>query len=443
MIAKRVEKRQAAPFKGLAAYVLAEKDGGRGDPVDWKLGQYVLDEPHDGEKVAWAHATNCEADDLGIAVKEIMATQARNKTVRTDKSYHLVVSFPPGERPTREQMEDIEREVCAVLGFGEHQRIAAVHQDRDHWHMHIAINRVHPGTLRALEPHRDYFLLQAACIELEIRHGLTRTPHSPSLEAAKGKAAEMEAHTGRVSFGRWVMENAAEHLVAAARTARTWDDLHRAAASYGLVIQPRGAGLIIANQAGPAHGRMKASAIDRCLSFQALTDSLGPYQPPSAEVSGQEPSMRYARAPRGADPGLWARYQQERASLAVDRKAALDQLRAGHLKYAQELHVWYRGRYAAAKAAHLNRGDRIATRRTLELEFAADWQKRKAMEAEQRNRVKAQHKVPSWEGFLARQGAQGDRAAMRLLERRVEALIRTADGVAERPADQAPGVGRV
>ncbi len=63
---------------------------------------------HEGEKVAWARATNCRTDDPGWAVKEILLTQARNTRSRSDKSYHLVVSFPEGEKPTRTQIEDIE-----------------------------------------------------------------------------------------------------------------------------------------------------------------------------------------------------------------------------------------------------------------------------------------------------------------------------------------------
>ena len=161
------------------------------DPASWsRLEAYVLDAAHHGEKVAWARVSNCRSEDPGWAVKEILATQARNTRSRSDKSYHLVVSFPEGEKPTREQIEDIEDRLCAAIGFAEHQRVSAVHQNTDNWHLHIAINKVHPVTFRNLEPFRDHFRLQEACAELEIKHGLTRDNHT--LEKGRRRAGEGE-----------------------------------------------------------------------------------------------------------------------------------------------------------------------------------------------------------------------------------------------------------
>jgi hypothetical protein len=167
MIAKRIFREKAASdFERLGAYVLNARGGV--DPASWsRLGAYVLDEGHQGEKVAWARVTNCQSDDAGWAVKEILATQARNTRSQADKSYHLVVSFPEGERPTRDQLADIEDRLCAALDFAEHQRVSAVHQNTDNWHMHVAINKVHPKTYRNVEPFRDHFRLQEACAELE------------------------------------------------------------------------------------------------------------------------------------------------------------------------------------------------------------------------------------------------------------------------------------
>ena len=83
-----------------------------------------------------------------------------NPRSRADKNYHLVVSFPEGEKPTRAQMEDIEDTLCAAIGFAEHQRVSATHQNTDNWHLHIAINKVHPRTFRNVEPWTDHYRLQ-------------------------------------------------------------------------------------------------------------------------------------------------------------------------------------------------------------------------------------------------------------------------------------------
>lgn len=420
MIAKRVlRKKGTGKFKALAAYVLDEKSGGRGDPVNWNLGQYILDADHAGEKVAWAHATNCATEDVGWAVKEILATQAANKTAKADKSYHLVVSFPAGERPTREQLEDIEQALCDAIGMGDHQRVAAVHQNTDNWHMHIAINRIHPKTLRAIEPYYDQYRLQEACVALEIKHGLEHDNHGPSPERPLGPAGatEMEAHAKRISFARWIKERAGKAIVEAAMTATSWEDMHRALAEYGLVIKPRGAGLIICHYQNDRI-RIKASDVHRSLSLKALTDQLGPYQPAGLVISPQAPTVEYVGEPLGHDPavtGLWQRYQAERGLNLDGRAAAMAALRTGHATYTDELRAWHRQRWATARAQGLNRGDRISTYRHLKSQIHEDHARRRARERVERNQVKANNQVITWAGFLIREASRGDAAARSVL----------------------------
>jgi hypothetical protein len=411
----------------LAAYVLNEKARGRGDSVDWQLAEYILGHGNESEKVAGHRITDCISDDPGWAVKECLALAARNTRSTKDKSYHLVVSFPKGERPTDEQMIDIEDTIVAAIGFEGHKRISAIHQNTDHWHLHVAIVTVHPETLRNVTPYYDAYRQQDACAALEIKHNLTRTDHGrppPGDRAVPARAASMEARTGQLSFARWIAEKAAGPLRTATAAATTWADLHRAFAEFGMEIKPRGAGLIVGNQSNDRY-RMKASAIDRSLSFKALTDRLGAYEPPDPSIPRKEPTMSYTGAPRDANPSLWDRYQQEREAALAARKQAVLELRVQQMSYFNELNAWHSQRYANARAAKLNIGDSISTRRTLDSACHADHVKRKALEAEQRQKLKDAYTVPTWEVFLMREGGRGDRAALRTLERRADAKIRT------------------
>ena len=170
------------------------------------LAAYLLDADHCGAKVAFSRVTNCLAEDPGLAVKEIEATQALNRRTKNDKTYHLVVSFRAGERPTEAQLQDIEREVCEAIGLGEHQRLSALHTDTDNLHLHIAINKVHPRTRNCIEPYYDKYKLGDICRVLELRHGLERDPHvgqhvlDASAHRAVGRSADMERHAGVESF---------------------------------------------------------------------------------------------------------------------------------------------------------------------------------------------------------------------------------------------------
>lgn len=196
MIAKRVMSKRGGGYRKLAAYLLVVK--GDADPASWtRLGLLPADAEQPAGKLAWARVTNCRTSDPGWATKEIIATQARNTRAKADKSYHLVVSWPLGEAPTRAQMEAVEDRLVASLGFDKHQRISALHRDREHVHLHVAVNRIDPVTHHAAHPFRDHFRLQAACAELEAEHGFARGAHSrDEHEAARNREARRDRETG-------------------------------------------------------------------------------------------------------------------------------------------------------------------------------------------------------------------------------------------------------
>ena len=339
VIAKRVPRpKGGSDFARLGRYVIDAR--GRIDPTTWetwaRVSDYVLDVAGSGVKVGAVRVTNCHTDDdPAAAALEVRAVQARNTRSKGDKTYHLVVAFPPGERPTAEQFRDVEDTLCAAIGLADHQRLSAVHTDRDHLHLHIAINTVHPRTFRNITPYYDHRRLMDACERLEIKHGLARTNHGadaawalgldrghadgqgshtpePAQSAAAstpGRAGEMEAHGRRESFRSWVLTHAAVDLRAAVRDARDWPALHRGLARFDLEIRPRGAGLVIVPRVPPAEAgdrrssvvAIKASDVDRGLSAQALTRRFGPYEPPTAEVRTLTPEQRYVAGPLAAE----------------------------------------------------------------------------------------------------------------------------------------------
>lgn len=197
MIAKRVMSKRGQGFRKLAAYLLVVK--GDTVPAAWmRTGLLGMEGEHTTGKLAWARVTNCRTADPGWATEEIIATQDRNTRARADKSYHLVVSWPLGEAPTRAQMEAAEDRLVGALGFDGHQRISAAHRDRGHVHLHVAINRIDPLTFHAVHPFRDHFRLQEACVELEAEHGFARGVHSRDAhEAARNREAARTPGRGR------------------------------------------------------------------------------------------------------------------------------------------------------------------------------------------------------------------------------------------------------
>lgn len=135
MIAKHVPMRSLgkSDFAGLANYISDAQS------KDHRLGQVLL--------------TNCSAATLPAAIEEVLATQHINTRARSDKTYHLIVSFRAGEQPSADTLKAIEERICAGLGYSEHQRVSAVHNDTDNLHVHIAINKIHPTRHTIHEPY--------------------------------------------------------------------------------------------------------------------------------------------------------------------------------------------------------------------------------------------------------------------------------------------------
>lgn len=438
MIAKRVKRTKAtSDFAKLGRYLLVARDETAAQLWTRTAG-YLLDAKGGGEKLAWSRLTNCRSDEPGWAIREILATQERNTRAQGDKTYHLIVSFPEGEVPTRAQLTDIEDNLCAGIGYAEHQRISAAHTNTKHFHLHIAINRVHPRTLRCVEPFYDHKELFRLCRALEQTHGLQLHPMDGL--ALSGRPGELEAHAGEASFLRWVTETAGAELVERAAKAASWAELHTALERHGLTIRPKGAGLAIVQESTGLG--VKASSVDRSLSAQALTRRLGAYEPPSQVPERRGGATGYQRAPlhRHADSeALYRQYQAQREALVTARaghRAALGQAQAEH---ARELAAWYAARRAEIKRSPvLSAAERRHAYAMLAHQRRADAAVLRRERVWQRQEVVPQG-LPTWQAFLIAEASRGNEAAVAVLRSRqhrqrslAETLLTAADADAAR-----------
>jgi hypothetical protein len=405
------------------------------------LAAYLLDAGHGGAKVAFSQVTNCLADDPGLAVKEIEATQALNRRTKNDKTYHLVVSFRAGERPTEAQLRDIEREVCEAIGFGDHQRLSALHTDTDNLHLHIAINKVHPRTRNCIEPYYDKYKLGDICRVLELRYGLERDPHigqhvlDASERRAAGRPGDMERHAGVESFRSWVKGAPAAALAEVLdRPEATWHDLHRALARFDLTLRPRGAGLVIGHRtlrlrSGQAQRLfVKASDVARALGRAALEQRLGPFEAPDPETTATAPETSYHPRPlhrHAYRERLYQAYRRERDEWLTLKRRRLEDLTRKREARVKEIQV----RYTARRLEVLRDGmlgkrikhdlyaklktQRLAEQKALRAEFAR-----------RRAAIHAEHPVMAWQTWFMARAARGDAAALAVLRTRRTPVIK-------------------
>ena len=303
-----------------------------------------------------------------------------------------------------------------------------MHKDTDNLHIHIAINKIHPTSHRAIEPYYDYMKLDEACAALEFKHELqTDNRITDTQERAKdetlqsGKAGDMEAHNGMDSFQRWIgdqKENICKHL----DTAKSWSDFHQRLGRYGLTIRPRGAGMVISAKEEKAF--TKASDLGRKFSKGALEKRFGKYQPASKEDEIRDFSVihRYRKVPRsrGGKPSspLWDTYRDEKDRIVVEKKLAKDD-------------VWKQ------RSEEIGKGRDIYTarRRAVKIDTLLNrYQKREVYSQLYRNnkiRVKTErdshretmkvlnerYPVKTWKDFLIDHAAAGDPDAVVILRR--------------------------
>ncbi|MCK9709861.1 relaxase/mobilization nuclease domain-containing protein [Pseudomonas syringae pv. syringae] len=272
------------------------------------LAKYITSSQSKQERVGEVRLTNFQSESLDWAITEALHVQQLNQRAEGDKTYHLLISFAPGEQPSAEILRDVEDRICASIGFGEHQRISAVHTDTDNLHIHIAINKIHPERHTIHEPFRAYKTMGDMASILEREHGLHLTNHAAKKTGSENRADDMEQHAGIESLLGWIKKECAADLA----QARSWTELHDVMRSNGLEIQARGNGFVITDGLGVG---VKASSVSREFSKSKLEKRLGTFEldaktgrgskrgpgmsnrkpPPVIPVGGRPPPVRRNR----------------------------------------------------------------------------------------------------------------------------------------------------
>jgi hypothetical protein len=214
--------------------------------------------------------------------------------------YHYLVSWPQSERPSDDQAFDMVRTSLADLGLLDHQWVGAVHRNTAHTHVHVVVNRVHPTTLRAASPRRDWLILDRACRNAELKHGWShdRGPHivvgsdgmaavsrrererSDTAIPQSARARDFSAWTGLESFQTWVAGEPARQLLRAIQSApRSWQTVHEVLRTHNLAYQPKGSGAIVVDLVSPDKFCAKASHLGRWAALARMQSILGPYEP--------------------------------------------------------------------------------------------------------------------------------------------------------------------
>jgi hypothetical protein len=376
------------------------------------------------ERVGEITVTNCQSDRHAAASLEMLNTQSLNTRAQSDKTYHLIISFRPGELPSAATLRTIEARVCQRLGFGEHQRVSVLHHDTNNVHLHLAINKIHPTRYTLHEPYKAYRAFGELCDSLEHIFQLEQDNHQVRKTGGENRASDMERQAGTESLIGWMQRQCLDEL----RSAQSWSELHQVLHHHGLAIQPRGQGLVITDGQGTF---VRASSVARDLSKMSLERRLGRFQPPGA-VRTAKPTRQYEAKPvpsRMDTTALYARYQHDRLARAQGRAVAMQEAqtrkahaidtatRAGQIKR-DTIKLTMRGRITKkllyAKVSQTLRSD---------LRQILDRHRRDCIA------ITARYQRMTWADWLRQQALAGNQEALRALRAREAARGLTGDTI--------------
>jgi len=286
---------------------------------------------------------------IDTAAAEMKAVESFNLRC-SDVVCHYELAWPPGERPSRAQWTDSALYTLNQLGYKGHQYVIVAHDDKMHFHIHIMLNKVHPGTYKARTPYRNWIILDAAVRSLEAKYGWSHTAgptrwdeatqkavrtsraernaSRPIREQPTGAAAQFEHYHDEESLQSYVQREVAPGVrKLLTRRNATWDDLHLLLSKARLRLEKgeKGGYTVLAID---YNIRVKASDVFRSnfagkVNRQTTEAALGPWRPSS--ISPQEDPQHAFRIP--------VRNSALREERKAQRRADRDSLMADYNQY--------------------------------------------------------------------------------------------------------------
>ena len=307
----------------------------------WQIGDLVdyIRHPQNvnaSEKVEHAGSRNFMCG-THVAQKLEMIALASESVHSKMPVQHWVFSWKEDEQPTRAQVDELVDIFLERMGLVGHQTIYGLHHNTENYHVHIAVNRTHPQTLKVVQPHKGFDIEEAHKITALVEHqqgwaseensryvvledGTIAQRRKENRVEPRAEAKAFEYATGEKSAQRIAQERG--HSIM--QQATSWQELHLKLAEKGLRFERKGSGAILW-VGGVA---VKASSVDRAFGMSKLCKRLGEFVPAKEE----NPLEKILLEPLSPEHGeLWEAYQAE-----VSEKGKQAQRQAGPSAMEQE-----------------------------------------------------------------------------------------------------------
>ena len=134
----RLHKRGQS-FKGACGYILHDAQKTSRDRVLWNETRNLISKADD----AWFEMFATARDQALLKVQSGQSARGRKNTKPV---LHYTLSWAIGENPTPDHMRETALSSLKALGLDQHQAVMAAHSDKEHMHVHVVVNTIHPET---------------------------------------------------------------------------------------------------------------------------------------------------------------------------------------------------------------------------------------------------------------------------------------------------------
>ena len=134
---------------------------------------------------------------LSIIADEFNKTAALSSRTKKPVS-HVSLSFPPGESPSKKNLQSIVIDYAQSFGFEGNGLVAFKHSDKEHEHIHIIANKVDSRGKNTARSSYNYLEIGRFCRRMEIKYDLTRVKQMDIIERKDAFPPKFTAHHERL-----------------------------------------------------------------------------------------------------------------------------------------------------------------------------------------------------------------------------------------------------
>lgn len=149
----------AKSFRGVVEYCLDDKmpepeEGEKPAPREYQQGDPSWERRIMSDRVAWTQTLNLSADDPYTASGQMAATVKYSTELKKEAGVkaggrklekpvcHYSLSWREFERPSQDEMVSAARSSLRALNMDDRQALLVAHNDKNHAHVHVIVNRV-------------------------------------------------------------------------------------------------------------------------------------------------------------------------------------------------------------------------------------------------------------------------------------------------------------